>query len=206
MRRKKALSILRKLFGAIGLTMLFAVISIFPYLGYIGEAQVTVEGSDPLGWLLVRAVCNITYNPIIFPLTWLRGKGVYSGSFLFWSKPTYYGGQWNARTGAAKIGIVWRAPDELENEAISLQFLEELFKNIPFILILFFAIGLLNVQDLYLALTFGIFGFPFFGMIGTFLFFIAGYLGLLILKNRFGLEEEVMSRIWNFLLEKSEFV
>jgi|GEM_PF-5764618 hypothetical protein len=205
MRRETVLSIFRKLFGAIGLTMLFAVVSIFPCLGYVGEAQVSVEGSDPLGWLLVRAKCNMTYNPLIFPLTWLSGRGVYSGSFLFWSKPTYYGGQWNARTGAANIGIVWRAPDELENEAISLHFLDEFYKNIPFILILFFVIGLLNVQDLYLALAFGIFGFPLFGTIGTLLFFSAGYLGLILLKNRFGLEEEVMSRIWEFLLEKSDF-
>jgi len=189
------ISYLRKVVLALGITVFFSILSLFPSLGYFGEASTSKlgYGSEGVGWLKVSANCNMTYNPFLYSFTWLGGRGVSSDSFIFWSKPTWTTG-----------GIEWRSPEDLRDEAIIRTVLGQLLVNIPFNFILILLIVLTRMQDLYLCLIVGIIGFLLGGPIGAFASFFAGLSFIVLIRLRL-VKEGILVKISNFLFESGEY-
>lgn len=166
-RKRKFLSFIRKLVIGLLFTGLFALLSIFPNLGYFGEASTSVKAKDPTGFWLVSANCNVTYNPFLYSFSWLLRSGSFSGlTFTFVSYPTYGGGP--------TPSPLWRTPKELEEEAILGLILDQVFLNLPFNFILLLVIEFGKLRELYICLFGGIIGFPFGGMVG---FPVGGVIG-----------------------------
>ncbi len=188
-------SFARKLLSAIGILIFFTVLSLYPNFSYFGEANIRVEDGDRLGFLWVRAFCNITYNPFIYTFSWLTGNGYYSGSFLFISKPTYY------FSGTAPR-IKHRTPEDLQQEAIEYAVYRERTINILFNFILFLVIGLVGIQDLYLSIIVGATSFSLGGLTGALAVFLPTLAIMAYIKLRSG--EGVLVRTWNLLVEKYE--
>lgn len=175
-RKGKLLSFVKTLVVALGIALFFALLGIFPGLGYLGEANVRVTERDPYGFWLVHADCNISYNPILYSFSWLALQGHVSHNFLFVSVPTY--------VGSGIRSPAWRSFVELEEEAILMLILDNVVTNIPFNFIVFTMIELMKMRDLYLSFIGGIIGFPIGGTFGAIACFLAGVLFVMLIVPR----------------------
>lgn len=191
----KRIIFMRKLMVALGITIFFTLLSIFPSIGYFGEARTSVLAGDRYGFLTVCAYPNITFNPFLYPFTWLTENGRPSNSFLFISKPNYY------VTGESAHPIP-RTPEDLEEEAILTAVVRQLYINIPFNFFMLLVIGLVEIQDLYLCLWIGALGFPVLGVLGAFLGFFATLLLTIVVTRRLRIERGILVEIWDFLIER----
>ncbi|UCB61055.1 MAG: hypothetical protein JSW72_03085, partial [Candidatus Bathyarchaeota archaeon] len=127
-----------------------------------------------------------TYSPFLFSFTWLSGNGVYSGDFLFLSKPPYhvYG------------------PRVLEDEALHRAVLGQLRINIVFNFVLLLILGLMEVEDIYVCMIVGALSFPIAGLLGAFAGFIAAVVVVSYVKFRHG--EGVLESSWNSIQDRVE--
>lgn len=159
-RREKTKSLVTKIAIAFGISLLFALLAIIPPLGYTGKAQVKVLERHWTGYWLFDANFSITFNPFVYPLSWLIGYGNPSGAFLFISAPTYVG-------GGDFTYPVWRSPADLEDEAIIKITLKEIPLNILYNFGVFLVVELTRLRVLYFCILGGVLGFPIGGLIGA---------------------------------------
>lgn len=164
-RRKQVILILRKLLIALGVALLFSFLGLFSGLGYYGEASTRTLDKDRMGFWLVEANCNISFNPFLYPFSWLSGKGYFSESFQFLSVPTYVG--FDVKYPA------WRSTEELNEEAILRVIMNSVVVNIPSNFFMLLAIGIMEQQLLYLCVFGGIIGFLIGQVLGSVLGLIA---------------------------------
>lgn len=153
-RKKQIVSLLKKAGTALGMAGLFTFLSIFPGLGYHGEAATQIIEKDPVlpGFWIVEAQCNVSFNPFLFPYSWVSGTGnLYKARFRFLSVPTYAGYEFKVP--------VWRSTEELNEEAIIIVLVNRLVPNFLPSFFILFAIALLEQKLLYLCLFGGIIGF-----------------------------------------------
>ncbi len=184
--REELLSLARTLVVAGCALAFFMVLSIFPDFSFVGEASTRVEDAEPSGFLWVRAYANITYNPFLYTFSWLSGQGIYSGNFLFLSKPPYnvYG------------------PRLLDDEAVHYAVVGQLRINATFNFVLLLLLGLLGAHDLYVCMIVGAVGFPIGGVLGAFAGFIVAVAVVSYVKRRHG--AGVLESGWNSLQDKVE--
>lgn len=187
---------MRKLAVALAIAGLFALLSIFPRIGYLGEADVKVIARDPFGFWLVLARCNMSYNPFLYGFSWLAGSGQFSGTFRYVSVPTYAGGGFPAP--------VWRNTPELQDEALIRLVLTQLYMNIPYNFIILLVVELTRMRDVYLCLIGGVIGFPFGGPLTALAGFFAGVFLIVFIMPRVRRGDNALMRIWNSFWKPDE--
>ncbi len=168
---------LKRFAVAVGMALLFSFISLYPGLGYDGKAEVRiVSTSYQLLYRDIEVNCNITYNPLLFPLSWLINKGQSSYYFVMRTAPS----------GAGQFGITWSSLEEAKEDALLIVVLNELFINIPFLLSIFLAVELINVRSIYLCFLGGILGFLITSSLGAIVGFllVLSIVVLLIMKYK----------------------
>jgi len=147
-----------------------------PQLSYFGKAQVKVLERHWTGYWLFDANFSVTFNPFIYPLSWLRGYGNPSGAYLFISEPTYVGGEFKYPA--------WRLPADLEDEVMIKVTLQEIPLNILFNFGLFLMVELTRLRVLYFCMLGGVLGFPIGGSIGSVIgFFVGALLGVYVIPR-----------------------
>jgi len=176
--------------------MFLMLLSIFPNFGYSAKARTSVEAKDVLGWWYVIADCNITFNPFLYPFSWLIGSGRFSGSHRFVSMPIWTGGEFPHPAP--------RTPKDLEGEAIMSLVLSQVNINIIYNFIVLLTIKLLKMQDLYFCLIAGIAGFPIGGLMGALSGFLIGLsvIAFIMLRSRKG--NGISAKILKYIFEKYE--
>jgi hypothetical protein len=187
----------RRLVIALLVTALFALLAIFPSLGYFAKAStkvVSMEGGALEGLWIVDANCDILYNPFLYPFAWLSGQGHRLTSFTFLSIPTFAGSGENSVP-------VWRHPAELDDDAITIRTTDELLSDIPYVFLILLAVGLVVGWDSYLYFIGGIVGFAVGGILGTVVGFFAGAFLIFYILPRLKKNEDV-SKLWNSFLSK----
>lgn len=157
------------------MALLFSLFSLYPRLGYNGEATVRiVKTSYQLLYRDVEVKCNITYNPLLFPFSWLINRGQSSYHFVMRTAPM----------GVGEFGITWSSLEEVKEDALLVVTLNELFINIPFLLFAFLAIELMNLRSLYLGFFGGIIGFSIAGLLGAIIgFLLISFIALLLVRK-----------------------
>ena len=192
-----------RLFGkrlaiALGLTMLFALFSIFPGLGYFGKANAVVQSQETGGIWIVDVNCNILYNPFLYPFAWLSGGGHLVANFTMVSVPTYskMGGE-----GEYYYYPVWRMPAELADDAIVLTTMDALVASFPYVFLILLVVGLVAGLDSYLYFIGGILGFAVGGVLGTIVGFFAGALIIIFILPRLK-KNMYISKLWSSFLDR----
>jgi hypothetical protein len=188
-----------RLFGkrlaiALGLTMLFALLAIFPDLGYFSKASANVKSQESFGFWIVDVNCNILYNPFLYPFAWLRGRGHLVTSFTMVSVPTY------ARSEDYYYPL-WRMPSELADDAVVLRTTDELFASVPYVFLILLIVGLVGGLGSYLYFIGGILGFAVGGVLGTIVGFLAGALIMIFILPRLK-KSMYISKLWRSFLNK----
>lgn len=150
------------------LTALFGLLAMFPNVGYSGKAH--VKSVDPYyagGSIYVEADVDVTFNPILYPLSWLFGEGHISRPI--WSVSVMeHVGHWTI--------------NDLEDSVLFSAMLSELIRNFLFLFIMVASIEIVRQRKLHLCLLAGVFGFYFGGFIGAFVgLFIGGFSIFLLL-------------------------
>lgn len=195
-KNEKILSFARRLLVTIGILIVFTILSFYPNFSYFAELRlISAESTFLTGYLKVYADCNMTFNPFLHTFSWLTGNGYFSGNFSFISKPIYH-------TWGEGLRIEHRSFPDLEEEAVEHIALRQIRINVLYNFILFFIVGLLNWQDLYLSMIAGAIGFSIGGLTAAFAAFVPALAILAIINVRLG--EGVLVRTWNFLSEKQE--
>jgi len=191
LNREGMVSLLRKFLIAGGITLLFLILATLPQMGYFGDAHVHVRERNQFGFVLVDADCNVSFNPFLYSLSWMSGRGQYSVSFSLISVPTYVGG------GDFRYPV-WKSQSELEDEAIITLILHEIPLNVICSFFILLTIELMKMRQLYISLASGIVGFPFGGPIGSFIAFFFGLVLAfwLLPKLRKKGKLKVIDKIW----------
>jgi len=204
-RKAQVFSYLRKIAIALGIAALFFILSLYPSLGYFGEADTSVRARDPMGFWLVYAKANMTYNPFLYSLTWLRGEGILTDrSFIFISYPVYVGGGEGSHP-------VWRTPQELEEEATIRLVLSQLYLNLIYNFAIVLVIEIGKLRSLYFCLIGGIIGFPIGGIggipfgatLGAVAGFVGGILSIIFVLPRLR-NNSTLVKWWDSLWEREE--
>lgn len=195
-RKRQVVTLLRAIVIALGLAALFWLLGLFYGLGYFGGASTSVVSKDPFGFWLVRADCDITFNPFLYSFSWLTGNGYISPSFLYVSVPTYFGGPVDSPYGGHYLDIVWRNTEDLEEEATLIAVLSQIYVNIPFNFAVVLTIELAKIRDLYFCLIGGILGFPLGGSVGAVVGFFVATLAMIFIipklrKGTFGTKPRI---------------
>ncbi len=186
---KRLIPFVRKLIIAGAIAAFFAVFAVFPRMGYFCEVDIVPEDvkKDPFGLWLMPVSCNMSYNPFLYPSSWLVGRGQLSIGFWMYSVPEYVGGEFPS--------LVWRSEADLEEEAILVLILNEMPMNVISNLLIFLGVELLKLRELYACLFGGVIGFPFGGPIGAFIGFFVGTFAVLFVWPK--LKESGLSlEIW----------
>jgi len=190
---------------ALGIAALFMLLSLFSSLGYLGEAK--IEKKQDMGWgfWLITTRANMTFNPFLYSLSWLRGQGHLSMfKFSFLSIPQFGGGEFKVP--------MWRSPQELADEAILRLALSQLYINLLYNFGILLVIEFGKLRKLYFGLIGGIIGFPIGGIagfpvgatIGAFSGFLSGMLLIVFAIPKLREGESPLIRWWNSLWESDE--
>lgn len=198
--KKKEISFsfyLRKIFTALGIAFLFALLSLYPGLGFKGEARIMSFSVNPQ--LLYRDVdiaCNVTYNPLLFIFSWLMGQGQTSYVFTMRQAPK----------GANQFSITWPTWEETKEEALLIVTLNELFSNLPYNFLVLLLIEIVKIRSFYLSFIGGILGFPIAGWTGSIFGFSVGLILGFILNLKFKNKDifEISKLIWRKIKDQIE--
>lgn len=168
---------LKRIVIVLGFTSFLVFLSIFPNVGYFGTANVDREDvvkvyiSPFERYAIVNYTYNITYNPFLFPLTWLRGGGHASGISSMLTLPKSI-----AMQGPFAVAK-WPSLKELEENALISMVNFEILSNFLMLLVITFAIEFTKMRLIFICLVGGIIGFVPGGLFGT----IAGlFIGVFI--------------------------
>jgi hypothetical protein len=184
----------KRLVVALGIMMLFAILATIPGLGYFGGARTRVVQFGDWGLWTVDAHCDICFNPFLYPFSWVRGSGHYSGNFTFYSIPTFAG-------GGESWFPVWRMPKDLEDEAVLIKITSEIPMNMPYVLIILIGVSMLIGWNSYLYFIGGLVGFMLGAIWGAVIGFVAGALVIVYVIPRIRKNENI-SRAWENLLSR----
>jgi len=179
LRKEKIKYALKKFLCSIVITIFLAVLSSLPNIGFSGRTvNVAIEGWDQYGNLYVLANCEVTYNPLLYPLSWLFMGGSFSGKFYFISTPLY---------GASPFGeysphVYWPSRYELMQEALDSLVVHNLSVNIIVVFCIVLVIMAFKIYDLYLCIFLGALTFPIGGPCGVLAAFTLTLLAAVFVK------------------------
>jgi len=188
-KKKIAKTILKSAAVALIPTMFFAVLALISPIGYSVQTRVySVEkhyelmGTSDYVFAVVSYNCNASFDPMLYPLSWLFGRGYMSGNFSMIYLP--YWMTLNTPQGEQYNMPIWGKQKEIENEATMKVVLEEFLINLPIIPAVFFAIELVGRRRLYLWFIGGTVGFIFGSLIGTIIgFFLVAFSTIILLPR-----------------------
>ena len=165
MRQKGRINVLLKtLFLSLVITVFLMFLSSLPGLGYSGRTlNVEIKGEDNHGNLYVLANCEVTYNPVLYPLSWLIGSGRFSGRFYFISAPLYGA----SPSGEFSPHRFWPSRYELMQQALDSLVFHHLSVNAIFMFIVVLVSSFFHIYDLYLCVFVSAIFFPLAGLMGT---------------------------------------
>jgi len=169
LNKKLAVSIGRKILIALVATLFFGTIALIPRVGYEPKVRVYLPITKyyQYGFAIVDFNCNTSFNPFLYPVSWLFGRGRLSGNFSMIYLPQSYGGEGGRFT--------WGKLKVIESEASMKVVLEEFYMNLPILPLIFLAMELVGWRRLYLWFLGGVVGFIF-GVVGVFFgFFIVTF-------------------------------
>ena len=160
-KRNWAISLAKRVLVALFVTLIFAPVALVPRVGYTAEARIYARTAYyQYGFAIVDFGCNSSFNPFLYPLSWLFGRGYLSGNFSMIYLPQSYGG--------SSGHVTWGKPEVIESEAVMKVVLGEFFVNLPILPALFLAIELAGWRRLYLWFLGGAVGFVFAFPFGVF--------------------------------------
>jgi len=172
-KKKLVTGVLKKAVIALVPTLFFGVLALLPSLGYVVQTRVNsidkhyeLYGTSDYVFAVINFKCNASFNPLLYPVSWLSGKGSMRGNFSMIYLPFW-------RTGVTKEGEqyffpFWGKQKVIEGEASMKIIMEEFLKNLPFLPAIFFAVELTNRRRLYLLFLGGTAGFVLGSVIGAF--------------------------------------
>jgi hypothetical protein len=190
--RSRAVYFLKKALIALGLASLLVFLSIFPNVGYSGSAHVdrgdVVKVYELLSiYAIVKYTYNITYNPFLYPLTWLRGDGSASGSSSMITFPL---------SGSIFVSTVWPGLKEMEEDALMCMALSEIHLNFLMLFLVALAIELAKIRSLFICVFGGVIGFISGGLLGTIGGFFIPFFVIEFIMVRLG-KESKLAKIFN---------
>jgi hypothetical protein len=182
LNRSGVFSLLKKIIIAIVITLFFFALASFPEIGYHGKASLifpfkegVLEGLYP--YRIVNYSCDVSFNPFLYPFSWLQGKGHISGIFTMVYLPQSYGGTAPDIPPYHPSGVYWGTHEDMEQEGLMNVVLSQLtFLNALYVFIIVFIIELFRKHGLLLCLFVGIICFAFDGPLGGVIGFIFGVL------------------------------
>ena len=170
-------SLAMAVFVALFATLIFASVALVPRVGYTSETHLYERTSySQYGFAVVDFGCNASFNPFLYPVTWLFGKGYMSGNFSMVYLPQSYGGEGGR--------VTWGKPELIKGEAEMKVVLDQFYMNLPILPALFFAIELAGWRRLYIWFLGGVVGFALSFPLGVFAgLFMAVFLTYFILPK-----------------------
>jgi hypothetical protein len=192
---RKIAVLVRRLTLPLVFAFMFTLFGLFDGVGfhlyYIG--QVSFVPHDQLGYADATFTVNMVYNPIVYPLYWVMGKGYVNGTFRMMYVPESYApGEFG--------GPMWgMTPQDRYDEYILYMVTWGTLLNLVFLLAITVIIDFAGYRSLYLVLLFGVFGFYTFQIIGMLMGIAAGSMvALLLFKWR---PDNSIVRLWHSLWE-----
>ena len=187
--KHKIIVYLKKSLVPLGITLLFALFSLYPRLAYNGEAQINnVYRNFQLLYQDVDITCNVTFNPFLFPLSWLTGRGQVSQRFLMRTVPK----------AVTQFTIVWPSPEEIKDDALLIVTLNSLFINIPYNFVIFLAIEIIKLRIIYFFFFAGIIGFLVGSLTGALVGSLIGLIIIFLLKEVLNKKLHIESVIFTY--------
>jgi len=188
-RGKLFVTPLKKAIIALVPTLFFILLAIISPIGYTAQTHVyAIEKHFELmeasgyAFAVVNFNCNVSFNPLLYPISWLSGKGRLSDdlSMIYLPYWTYHYGR-AAKDKQYALAPTWGKLKDIEGEATMKLVLEEFLINIPILYAAFFAIELKNSRRLYWSFLSGTAGFVFGDMLGVIGgFFLPVFLAILV--------------------------
>lgn len=176
-KAKKIAVLVRRLVLPVLFAFMFTLLGLFSGLGYhlnyIDELSFVKH--NQLGYADAVFACDIIYDPIVFPLYWVIGKGHMNGTYQMMYVPESYApGEFG--------GPIWGLKKEDRYDAYVLYMLTwGTVLNLLFLLGVTITVEIVGQRSLYLVLLFGMFGFSVFQILGVFLGIVVGSLIVLLL-------------------------
>jgi hypothetical protein len=169
LRKPLLRALLSKIAIALFLTLFFGIFALIPSIGckievYVYRPYLKIHewvGSAELYYAIITYNANATFNPLLYPASWLTGRAVFSGNYTMVHLPSYVGSVPGSATSPR-----WGKPSEIAQSATMSLILNELFINLPFLPVIFFVIELLNKRVLIAWFFGGVAGFGVAGLIG----------------------------------------
>ncbi|MEM2352466.1 MAG: hypothetical protein QXT26_08680 [Thermoproteota archaeon] len=192
-----------KAIGVILIIIFVEILSALPSLGYSIEIENYTElGRETVGRIIISAKYNAAFNPFLYGLTWVYGKGYIEGYFNFTTTPQWYLVQ--GPTGDVFLRYRNPTPTEIREQATSNLAMEQFNINALFNIAMLILVGLMRMHDVYLCIMGGILGFAVAGILGAFIFFIAILIIAIYVKLRMW-KEGILTKIVRFLLEEEVY-
>jgi len=181
------IEILRRALFTIGFTFLFALSAIFPSIGYTGTFEfVSIERFQQYAIVDFRG--NATFNPFLYPASWLFGNGVVSGNYTMVLPPLAYSGR---EIPSPKWGGKEDTMEKAELAVIG----REMKANLPLIFLICLAIEIVGKRILYLSFFSGVLGFAMAEVVGAFVGFAAGIFAVAYIERTEN--GAILRRLWS---------
>lgn len=168
-------------------TLLFVVVALLPYIGNNVDVNVyfPIErrrvyiGTSEFLYAVVNFDANASFNPLLYPVSWLAGRGSIVGSFSMVYVPYWTGGSGNTPPTPQ-----WGKPQQIKSEATMKIVIEELLNNLPILPAVFFVVELVERRRFYWWFLGGILGFDFGALTGAIVgFSLAVFSTILVSRN-----------------------
>lgn len=180
--RSKVLSLLKKIGIALGITLFFSFLAAFSGIGYHGKASLILPFKEGVlegqySYRIVTYSCNVSFNPFLYPLSWLQGKGHISDIFKMVYLPQSYGSPSSDVYPYYPSGAYWGTHRDMEQEGLmNVVFSQLTLLNALYLFIIIFVIELFGKHGLLLCLLGGTVGFALGGLFGSVVGFVIGAL------------------------------
>lgn len=189
--KKLVTAILGKVGIALVCTLFFVILALIPFIGnmvdvhvyYPIEKHTEFVGDSEYSYAIVRFDANASFNPMLYPLSWLVGRGHISGNFSMVYMPYVTGGRTDY--GETPQTTVWGKRTVVQGEAMMKLVIEELLNNLPLLPAIFFAIELVGRRRLYFWFLGGVVGFIFGTLTGVIVGFTCAVFSTIFLSPNF---------------------
>jgi len=181
----KYLRILGRAFLTLGFTFLFALLAVFPSIGYTGTFEFTSIERFPR-YAIVQFRGNATLNPVLYPASWVFRGGRISGNYTMILPPTAYSGEIPRPK--------WGGREDTREKAELTVIGGELKANLPMIFLVCLIVEVIGRRILYLSILSGVVGFFMAEAVGTFIGLAAGiFIVVYVEKTENGM---IIRRLW----------
>jgi hypothetical protein len=192
---RRYVKIFRKLAVAVLFALLFTFLSFFRGPSYrVNQMQeVAFDRYFGLGFANATFLCDIVFNPLVYPFYWFAGAGHLVGNFSMMYVPEGY-----SPGGRAFYGSY---PEDRYPEYLTYVTTWGTLPNMVVLLLITLAVEVVGRRVSYLLLLSGILGFYVFALIGTVVGIIAGCLAVLLASKLARTRGYTLEQLWNSILK-----